>query len=184
MAKIPFSKFDFKNKNNKKIVKINGQDLEIKTYLPIQEKVDFVNYVLNNAIDEESQTFSPIRLQVYFDMALILFYTNIKFSEGQIKDFFKTYDICEQNNLFEIIISTLADASEDDKINEYTEMYRYVNETAQDISRYNNSLIGIMKNLSNETFLLNEDLQKMLESIKNKEGLEQLAVIKDIVGRD
>lgn len=182
MAKIVFSKFNFKNQDNKKIIKINEQELEVKTYLPTQEKIDFIDYVLDNAIDKKTQTFSPIRMEVYFNMALVLFYTNIKFSDGQLENLFKTYDLCEQNGLFDEIIAVLTE--NDDRDNEYLDMMRFVTETAQDISKYSNSFAGILQNMTSDAEKLGTELNDILESVKNKEGIEQLAVIKNIVGQD
>lgn len=59
-----------------------------------------------------------------------------------------------------------------------------VEETTKDIARYNSSAAGIIQSMSNNASGLDEQITELLEKVKNGEGLEQLAVIKDVVGLD
>jgi hypothetical protein len=51
MAKISFSKLGLKLNQEIKTVEYNGQNIEIKQYLPIQNKLQLISSVINQSID-------------------------------------------------------------------------------------------------------------------------------------
>lgn len=63
-------------------------------------------------------------------------------------------------------------------------MEALINDTIEDISRYNSSLVGMLRAMQGDSDGLNESLQKILEQMKSKESLEILDDIKNMVGND
>mgnify|MGYP006926996284 FL=1 len=63
-------------------------------------------------------------------------------------------------------------------------MKSLVNDTINDIARYNSSAAGIIQSMSNNAGGLDSQITDILEKIKNGEGMETLSVIKDVVGKD
>ena len=57
-------------------------------------------------------------------------------------------------------------------------------DTAEDVVRYNNSFAGMIGMVSKDADGLDEQIKEIVQQLKNAEGLEQLAVIKDVVGTD
>ena len=176
MAKIPFSKLNLKlNKEVATIALAEDIVIEVKQYLPQTEKAKLIEFVLSNAIDDKTSSFSPIRIETYFFLAVVKYYTNITFTEKQLEDAPKTYDLLESNEIFAQVISAIPEE-------ELRFIDECVNATAKDISAFNNSLAGIISNMSAEATSTNMQLNDILERIKNKEGIETLAEIRNIVG--
>ncbi len=174
---ITFSKLGLKSKREVKEIKIGDVQVSVRQYLPIDEKTKLIQFIVNNALDESTGCFSPIRVEVYFSIGICKWYANIIFTDKQMKDVSKTYDLLEENSIIDLITSAI-DKSEIQYMNEL------VNDTVKDISRYNSSAAGIIQMISSSTGDLDKQVTDVLEKIKNSEGLEQLAVIKDAVGTD
>lgn len=179
MSKITFNKLNLKTNNAFEIVPFQNDkeevfQIEVKQYLPQEEKAELIKWVLDYSLDEFTNTFSPIRVETYCALAIIMYYTNISFTDKQIEEAPKTYDKLESNGLFDIIFNAIPDS-------ELEFLEDCINETAADITSYANSALSLVKTMSNDAGALDEQLNDILEKIKNKEGLEELSAIKDIV---
>lgn len=162
--------------DNYKEVAIGLGDCKIRVlqYLPIQEKADLVSYVVNAAIDENTGCFSPVRVNVYYGIAIMDKYCGISFENA---DVIEAYNIVDSTGILDRIMNAIP---EEERIF----MESLLNDTIEDISRYNSSFAGVMHSMSGEATSLDESLQSILEKIKNKEGLEVLSEIKNVVGTD
>ncbi len=172
-----FGKLGLKSKKDVKEIKIGDTQILVRQYLPIDEKTKFIQFVVDNALDENTGCFSPIRVEVYFSIGICKWYANITFTDKQMKDISKTYDLLEENKVIDLITSAI------DK-NEIQYMNELINDTVKDISRYNSSAAGIIQMISSSTGDLDKQVTDILEKIKNGEGLEQFAAIKNAVGTD
>lgn len=178
MAKITFNKLGYKvNSSATTEMRINDSlSLDIIQYLPIQEKANLITFVVDQAVDEHTGCFSPIRVEVYFNLALAKWYAGIQFSEKQLQDGGKTYDALESNGFFEALRNNIG--------KDFSRVQDMLDETLKDIVRYNNSFAGMINVMTSDAAGLNGNLQSILEQIKNKEGLETLSAIQDVVGTD
>ncbi len=178
MGKVAFSKLKMKMKNPPVQIQIPDTDitLDILTYLPQAEKANFITFVIQNSLDDRTGCFSPIRLETFFSIALARWYGQISFTEKQIVDAAKTYDILQSNNVFNLIAESIPE-------DEYKFMESAVNDTAQDVARYNNSAAGLLAAMNTDALSLGGELSTILENIKNKEGIEELAAIRNIMGK-
>lgn len=173
MAKITFNKLNLKL--NKDIVELHINDditIEVKQYLPQDEKAELIQYVTDSSIDENTGCFSPVRLETYFAVALVKYYANITFTDKQMADITKTYDLLESNGITEKIINAIPSS-------EYKFLNSAVNDTVEDIARYNNSFAGMMSIMSADATNLDSQVADLLAKIRNKEGLELLSAIKE-----
>lgn len=179
MPKISFSKFKMKPKIETKSVAIEGTDivLEVPTYLPQQDKADFITFVIEHAIDILTGCVSPIRLESYFSIAIAKWYGQIVFSDKQLSELTKTYDILQTNGIIDAILEAVPD-------DEYDFLKAIVEETAKDVARYNNSAMGVLASMSANSATMDGQITELLEKVKNAEGLEQLDIIKGVVGKD
>lgn len=177
MAKITFTKLGLKVNKDINTLTFNNNEIEVKQYLPQTEKAELISYILENSIDNITNTFSPVRLEVFFALGLVKWYTNITFTDKQfIEGAVKTYDQLQSSGLLDAIIN---DGFE---INEYRYIERLVNETVKDYEDYANSFAGVMSAMNSDAFNMNKEIDEIMTKIRNKEGLEELAVIRDIVG--
>lgn len=177
-TKVSFTKLGLKANKDITELPISGDlTLEIRNYLPIEEKSQLVQYVVDNALDANTGCFSPLRIEVYFILAVCKYYASINFTEKQLSDAGKTYDLLEGNGISDKIISAIPR-------DEYVFIKDLVDATTEDIARYNASAAGIIQMMNSSAGSLDAQITDILEKIKNKEGLETLDVIKNAGGTD
>ena len=80
MAKVPFTKLGLIKDNKIETIEINGQIIEIKQYLPIQEKLELVSRIINNSSDDNNFQ-NPMKLDLFTCLEVIYAYTNISFTD-------------------------------------------------------------------------------------------------------
>lgn len=154
-------------------VKINDTiTLTVRNYLPIDEKTQFIQYVVDSALDSRTGCFSPMRVEVYFNLALCHWYAGIEFES--LGDAGNTYDILETNGVIEAIRNAI------DRV-EMAYMEDLVTETTKDIARYNSSAAGIIQSMSSDSGTLSEEMNKLIHQVQDGEGLETLKEIQSLV---
>lgn len=179
MPKTSFTKLKTKTQVSSKHVQIPDTDvtLEILTYLPQDLKAQLIGFVVERSIDQTTGCSSPLRLDTWFSIALAKYYGQITFTDKQLDDPGKVYDTLQLNGVFNII----ADSVPED---EYNYIKTCVEQTAQDVARYNTSAAGIVGAMRQESGGLSGQLDEMLNKIKDREGINELVAIRDtIVGQ-
>lgn len=164
MAKIGFTKLSLKRKNEVKTITINNNQIEIKQYLPVNEKLDLIARVINGAHDQNNFP-NPIKIEVIGTLEMIMAYTNISFTEKQKEDIPKLYDLLEENGVIKDIISQIPE-------DEYNFIIDGINKTVDAVYTYNNSILGILESVSQDYSNLDFDIQKFQNDIANPENLK------------
>lgn len=177
MKEIAFNTMGIQPNIGVKEVDFKSMVLEVRTYLPIDDKTQFIQFVVNGALDEMTGTFSPLRTEVYFAIAVCRWYAGITFTEEDLVNVAAVYDALETNGVIDTIVSEIPEE-------EMGFISSLVEETTKDIARYNSSAAGIIQSMNSDASGLDTQITQILDKIKNSEGLEQLAVIKDVVGKD
>lgn len=164
MAKISFTKLGLSKKTDEvKIITYNDQEIEIKQYLPVEDKATLIDAIIANSISDNG-FFNPFKLRIITNFEIIKAYTNVSFTEKQSTDnFFKTYDALA----FEFIDVIFENIPED----ELEEIFESVEEVTKAIVQYNNSLMGILAQVSQNYENVNFDLDKMADVLGNPENL-------------
>ena len=85
MAKITFSKLNLKLNKDEEKIKIGENEITVRKYLPQVEKAELIGFVIERSLDEKTGCFSPIRLETYFALAVMKWYTDITFTDNQAK---------------------------------------------------------------------------------------------------
>lgn len=155
MAKVTFASLKLKNDDAVKTFTINDKEVEVKQYLPIQDKYDLIMVTLQESM--ENGYYNPIKEEVYFSMNIVFMYTNLTFTDKQKEDINKLYDILEQNNIFNKVIGTIPSE-------EYTQLLNSLKDAKAELINYNKSFAGIVNGLL-ETFTMNNI--SLTESLNN-----------------
>lgn len=153
-------------------ININNIDITVKQYLPLDEKMELVQRVLNRAVDETG-FFSPMRLEVILELEIIRTYTDINITDKMMDAPGKVYDQVENNGIWRNILSILPWA-------EYQGLHQAVNACATAITSYQTSFVGIMKNISE-----NYDATKMNvdELMKTLDQPDKVGMVKEILDK-
>jgi hypothetical protein len=153
MAKITYS--SLKLKTNTETNKVEGTDIEVLKYLPIEEKISLINIALQNA--KEGTIYNSIKLDAYFHLYLVMMYSNISFTEKQKEDPIKLYDTLKSNGLLDKIILAMEEE-------EYNYLLECLNQQEEDIYLYQNSTAGIISNAIDQLPVRAEQLSEIVEN--------------------
>ena len=174
MAKVPFTKLALKKQEEVKTITINNNIIEIKQYLPINEKLELIGRVLNQAADDNNFS-NPIKLEVFTALEIVFTYTNISFTDKQKEDLIKLYDILESNNIFNLIIAELPEV-------EYNTLINGVQECSDAIYTYRNSVLGILDVIGQDYADLDLNATNIQQKLADPENLELLKGIMTRLG--
>lgn len=167
MAKIAFGKLDLKK--NQEVVELQVDDdvvVEVKQYLPVNDKLELVSTVVNTAV-ENGNIVNYGQLDVLFAINIIKAYTNINFTEKQLEDVAKLYDLLVSSGFYEVVKNVIPTAETD-------YIYSLIYRTANDIITYRNSAVGIMEALSQDYKNLEFDAEALQKKINDPESLSFL----------
>ena len=64
MAKIAMTKLGLTKNSKVEIVDFNNQKIEVKQYLPVEEKLNLISDILNQSVDTNN-FYNPCRLHIY-----------------------------------------------------------------------------------------------------------------------
>lgn len=170
MAKIGFTKLSLKRKNEVKTITINNNQIEIKQYLPVNEKLDLIARVINGAHDQNNFP-NPIKIEVIGTLEMIMAYTNISFTEKQKEDIPKLYDLLEENGVIKNIISQIPE-------DEYNFIIDGINKTVDAVYTYNNSVLGILEAVSKDYSNLDFDATQIQKKMADPENLK---LVRDVL---
>lgn len=166
MAKISFTKLGLTKNTEVASFDWNGQTVEVKQYLPIQEKMDLIAAVLNQCQDENN-FINEAKMALFMDLEVVYRYTNINFTEKQKEDPAKLYDLLAGSGLFDDIFTVLPQR-------EYKSIVMWLGKTAEHIYNYRNSIYGILDAMSTDYKGLELDAEALREKLADPSELDLL----------
>ena len=140
MAKVSYASLKLKVKDEIKTFDFNGQTIEVKQYLPIDDKYDLVQITLQKA--REGSIYNELKLDMYLQLHLVYMYTNLSITDKQKEDEGKLYDVLETNGFFTQML--------DEKVfneDEYATILGYIEKQKEDDLYYNTTAASIIKTL-------------------------------------
>lgn len=171
MAKIAFSKLGLKKKNDiVKVQLIDNIEVDVLQYLPINDKLNLIAAVLNGSVDQNNFA-NPIKIEVIGAIEIIKAYSNLNFTEKQLEDPAKLFDLLEQNKIIDKIIAAIPTT-------EYEFLINGIDSTIKAFYEYKNSIYGILDTVGEDYSSLDFDAQKIQQEIGNPENLE---LLKDVL---
>ena len=166
MAKITFSKLGLKVDDSIKTIEFNGQNIEVKQYLPVNEKLELISEVMNNSVDDNN-FINWIKVSVYTAIAVIENYTNITFTDKQKENVNKLYDAIVSGSLLDEIYAVIPRK-------EYVGLCDAIADEIREYYKYKNSAMGIFEAIATDYSNLNLDAEDIRAKIGDPENLELL----------
>ena len=170
MAKVAFTKLGLTKNTQIGSFEWNGQTIEVKAYLPIQEKLDLIAAVLNQCQDENN-FINEAKMSLFMSLEMVYRYTNINFTEKQKSDPAKLYDLLAGSGFFDDMFAVMPP-------NEYKCIAIWLDKTANHIYDYRNSIYGILDAMKQDYSNLNLNIDELSSKISNRENLD---LLKDIL---
>ena len=167
MAKIAFTKLGLKKKDEVKTVNISNNVIEVKQYLPINDKLALISRVINLSHDSSNNFANPVQVEVIGTIEIIMAYTNLSFTEKQKEDYAKLYDLLEENGITKDLISAIPE-------DEYAFLIDGINESIEAVYKYQNSVLGILEAVSQDYSNLDFDAAKIQQQLADPDNLALL----------
>ena len=170
MAKISLTKLN-KIKSLEPIdIKIGEETISVVQYLPLEKKLAIMQNIIEQAGNNEEGFYNIVKLTVFYTIEMLRVYTNISFTEKQLEDPQKLYDIIVLNNIWETVKDSIPEKERD---------YIWDNTCAlaREITEYNHSALGILNLLSNDYDNLSLDTTDMANKLSNVDNLKMLREI-------
>ena len=166
MAKVSFTKLGLKKNEEVGILHINEQDIEVKQYLPINEKLELISSVINSAADENNFS-NPVKENVFLTLEILYHYTNINFTDKQKEDPVKLYDLVVSSGLVNKVTDLIPEEELDEVING-------VAQSVKAIYTYRNSALGILESISKDYSNLDLDATEIQQKLADPDNMALL----------
>ena len=170
MAKLAFSKLGLKIQDEVKTLEWGDQVIEIKQYLPLDEKLKLIGDVINKSWDSNANFYNPCQYEVLTQFEMIRAYTNITFTEKQKEDFSKTYDLLDSNGLITEILDIIP-ANERDFIK------CGVINTIKAVYEYDHSIFGILEAIKTDYSNLDLNATEIQQKLADPENMDLLKTV-------
>ena len=172
MPKIGFTKLGLKPNNEIQYIEFNEQTIEVKQYLPVEEKLELITKVLE--LSHDSNNFSnPVKVSVYTTLEIIEKYTNVNFTEKQKENPTKLYDLLVGNGVAAAVIKAIPES-------EYDEILTGIKQTIKSVYKYQNSVLGILDTISQDYSNLNLDATEIQSKLADPNNM---ALLKDVLAK-
>lgn len=170
MAKVSFKNLGLKVDQGVKVITFNEQEIEVKQYLPVNDKLHIIENVINKLLGEGNNFINPVKMKVYLALEVLYNYTNINFTDKQKEDEAKLYDMVVSSGLLNMVVDNI--------LGEYNDLSCGVYDTVSEIYKYNNSAMGIMEQISQNYSNLNIEASELQKKIADPNNL---TLLKDII---
>lgn len=125
--------------NDMYFIEVQGKKINIKKYLPINDKKDLVEITLQKA-EQADGTYNEILIDMYFNLHLIYLYTDIVFTDEDREDEMRLYDELESSGTLERILDKIPDE-------EYNTLMDYLKAMRKEASSYKHSAAAMVQKL-------------------------------------
>lgn len=166
MAKLSFNKLGLTKNQDIVNIAFNDQVIEVKQYLPVNDKLHLISNVINQSADDNNFA-NPIKVNVFTVLEMIDFYTNISFTEKQKEDPTKLYDLIVSNDLARMIARNIPQV-------ELDALMSGIKDSIEAIYTYKNSVLGILESVSADYDHMNLDVNDLYNKMADPNNLSLL----------
>ena len=146
-------------------IKIGEETISVVQYLPLEKKLTIMQNIIEQAGNNEEGFYNIVKLTVFYTIEMLRAYTNISFTEKQLEEPQKLYDIIVLNNIWNEVKKVIPQS-------ELTDMWENTCALAREITEYNHSALGILKLMSDDYENLNFDVQEITEKLSDRTNLD------------
>lgn len=179
MAKISFTKLGLKVNSDVKMVSVGDLQIEVKQFLPVAEKIKFIEEVVNKVSETAAaagyQYVNWAQANILRTICYLKYYTNISFTEKQLEDVYKIYDVFVSTEVYDTIYNTIP-------AKETLWIDSIINAMIETTYKYKTSALGIMETIGTDYKDVEFDTEKLRENIGDKENLGFLREVLEKMG--
>lgn len=174
MAKVAFSKLGLKVNTSVVPVAWNDLTVEVRQYLPHNDKLRLITDVMNKSADN-NLFMNPAKVDMFLDLGVLEYYTNLSFTEKQKEDFLKTYDSVVSSGFLGAVREAIPQE-------ELMALVSYCNDIIREDYHQKNSAMGIMEGISRDYKNASFDAEEIRKTLADGEGMEFLKEVLEKMG--
>lgn len=174
MAKVAFSKLGLKVDTSTVPVEWNDLTIEVRQYLPHNDKLRLITDVMNKSADD-NLFMNPAKVDMFLDLGILEYYTNLSFTEKQKEDFLKTYDSVVSTGFMATVRDTIPEE-------ELVLLVDYCNDIIREDYHQRNSAMGIMEGINRKYKNAELDAENIRQTLAGMEGMDFLKEVLDKMG--
>ena len=129
-----------------------------------------ISEIVNQSIDDNNFA-NPARVEIFTVIEIIKGYTNISFTEKQLEDSLKLYDLIISSGLGKLIYDNMCS-------DEFDFIITTTDATIDEIYKYRNSLLGILETIQTDYSNLNLDATAIHEKLADPNNM---SLLKDVL---
>lgn len=171
-SKPTFSKLKLQLDKETIPVQMGEQTVQIRKYLPIEEKLELISKVIMQAHEPESNYNNPVKTDALIALEIVFAYTDLVFTEKQKEDLPKLYDLIHCNGIDANVIEAIG--------REYNEIKAGVYRSIEAVYSYQNSALGILDAIRQEHDALEFNIEDLQKKLANTENLD---VVKEVLNK-
>lgn len=118
-----------------KTITLNEKTIQVKSYLPISDKIDVVQITIQKA--DNGRYIDQLALDMFFELNLVYSYSNIEVTQEDRDNQFALYDRWTQDGTINTVISAIPDE-------EYNKLSEAIDETVEDLMRYRGTAAAVV----------------------------------------
>ena len=160
-----FDDLGLKQNDNTKTIKINDKVIQVKQYLPISSKINLVQLTLQQAM--EDGIYNAGLLDAYFNTFIVMYYTDLEFTDEQKQDILGLFDMFEGNGVIDAVCNVIPQV-------ELEDLTSYLNEQKSYSMTYKTSASYLIGQFINE---LPSQMDKVSEIVNNFDPSKYQAVV-------
>lgn len=124
-----------------KTITLNEKTIQVKSYLPISDKMDIVQITIQKA--DNGRYIDQLALDMFFELNLVYSYSNIEVTQEDRDDQFALYDRWTQDGTINTVISAIPDE-------EYNKLSEAIDETVEDLMKYRGTAAAVINSFIND----------------------------------
>ena len=132
---IPFTSLDLQLDTDVETFKWNELNIEVKQYLPIEDKYDLITIALQESY--ENGHYNILKLDMYLHLYIVYLYTNLEFTEAERNEPAKLYDMMQSCGFIDSVVARMAQA-------EYDNIFNLAKQEAEKLEQYKGTLASVL----------------------------------------
>lgn len=171
MAKIAYSKLNIKTAPiETKTITFNGVEIEVAMHLTTEARAKFIEEVISN-IQTEAAFINELSVEVWRDLCVLSYYTNLTFTDKQKADPSKLYDQVVQSGL-------LAEVGRVIGFHELDALNTLLHKQIKSFYDYRTSVYAVLDAMKEDYSNLDLDATEIQKKLNDKENV---ALLRDVL---
>lgn len=175
MAKPTYAKLGLKINLNTNELTYGEQTIEVKEYLPIEDKMEIVQDIIEKCNEYETKFYNPGIVEIYLCLNIVYKYTNLSFTEKQKENALKLYNTLVSSGFYSKVLEMI----KEEEIEMIKDMLK---KSIKSIYNFRNSILGVMEAMTTDYSAVDMDVTNIQDKLTDPEALATLKKLAEMTG--